>query len=357
MNVKMEKKMKCVLILLLCCHVASPVKHSLKYFFTETPGAQSIPEFVVVAFVDEVQIGDSNSVREAKPKKDWIKFFEDHPQDLEWYRFQSNEIHHFFKATIETLRQRLNQTEGVHIFQLMYGCEWDDETKELGGYYQYGYDGEDFISLDLPTTHWTAAKQQAVITKQKWDTNGFAISEKNYVSTICPDWLKKYVSYGSSSLMRTVLPSVSLLQKTSSSPVTCHATGFHPNKAEMVWKKAGMELHEGVDKGEIITNNDGTFQMSVHLDVSSIKPEDWKKYDCVFQLSGMNEDIVTKLDKSKIKTNEKSYLIMIIAIVVVVVVLGAVIGFIVYKKKTSKCSQPPMKDPAVVKPLNPPTNA
>lgn len=85
----------------------------------------------------------------------------------------------------------------------MYGCEWDDETKELGGYYQYGYDGEDFISLDLPTTHWTAAKQQAVITKQKWDTNGFAISEKNYVSTICPDWLKKYVSYGSSSLMRT----------------------------------------------------------------------------------------------------------------------------------------------------------
>ncbi|XP_039897142.1 major histocompatibility complex class I-related gene protein-like isoform X5 [Simochromis diagramma] len=358
MNVKMEKKMKCVLILLLCCHVASPVKHSLKYFFTETPGAQSIPEFVVVAFVDEVQIGDSNSVREAKPKKDWIKFFEDHPQDLEWYRFQSNEIHHFFKATIETLRQRLNQTEGVHILQRMSGCEWDDETGEINGYDQYGYGGVDFLAFDSQTLTWIAPKPQAVITKMRFDAHERRFeSNKNFLGHQCPEFLKEYLRYGRSFLQTAVLPSVSLLQKTSSSPVTCHATGFHPNKAEMVWKKAGMELHEGVDKGEIITNNDGTFQMSVHLDVSSIKPEDWKKYDCVFQLSGMNEDIVTKLDKSKIKTNEKSYLIMIIAIVVVVVVLGAVIGFIVYKKKTSKCSQPPMKDPAVVKPLNPPTNA
>lgn len=64
-----------------------------------------------------------------------------------------------------------------------------------------------------------------------------------------------------------------------------------------------MELHEGVEKGEILTNNDGNFQMSVDLDFSSVTSEDWKRYDCVFQLSGLNEDIVTKLDKNAIKTN------------------------------------------------------
>uniref|UniRef100_I3KVW0 Class I histocompatibility antigen, F10 alpha chain n=1 Tax=Oreochromis niloticus TaxID=8128 RepID=I3KVW0_ORENI len=346
-----------IFVFLLGIQGAAAVTHSLKYFLTGSSQVPNFPEFVVVGMVDDVQIDyyDSNTEK-AEPKQDWIARNTDQQY---WERETANcwGSQQAFKANIDTAKQRFNQTGGVHIFQLMYGCEWDDETKELGGYYQFGYDGEDFISLDLPTTHWTAAKQQAVITKQKWDTNGFAVSEKNYVSTICPDWLKKYVSYGSSSLMRTERPSVSLLQKSSSSPVTCHATGFHPNRAEMVWKKDGMELHEGVDKGEIITNNDGTFQMSVHLDVSSIKPEDWKKYDCVFQLSGMNEDIVTKLNKSDIKTNEKSYLIMIIAIVVVVVVLAAVIGIIVYKKKTSRCSQPPMKEPEVVKPLNPPTNA
>lgn len=91
----------------------------MKYFFTESPGAQSIPEFVAVAIVDDIQIGDSNSVREATPKKDWIKFFEDHPQHLEWYNLQSNESHHFFKGTIETLRQRLNQTEGMDLLNFI----------------------------------------------------------------------------------------------------------------------------------------------------------------------------------------------------------------------------------------------
>ena len=100
------------------------------------------------------------------------------------------------------------------------------------------------------------------------------------------------------------LPSVSLLQKTPSSPVSCLATGFYPHRASLVWRKDGEELHEEVDHGEILPNHDGTFQMSVDLNLSSVTPEDWTRYDCVFQLSGVNEDIITRLDKAVIKTNE-----------------------------------------------------
>uniref|UniRef100_A0A3B4X7Q8 Ig-like domain-containing protein n=1 Tax=Seriola lalandi dorsalis TaxID=1841481 RepID=A0A3B4X7Q8_SERLL len=57
------------------------------------------------------------------------------------------------------------------------------------------------------------------------------------------------------------LPSVSLLQKTPSSPVSCHATGFYPHRAVMFWRKDGEDLHEDVDQGEILPNNDETFQM------------------------------------------------------------------------------------------------
>ncbi|XP_039897138.1 major histocompatibility complex class I-related gene protein-like isoform X2 [Simochromis diagramma] len=350
MNVKMEKKMKCVLILLLCCHVASPVKHSLKYFFTETPGAQSIPEFVVVAFVDEVQIGDSNSVREAKPKKDWIKFFEDHPQDLEWYRFQSNEIHHFFKATIETLRQRLNQTEGVHILQRMSGCEWDDETGEINGYDQYGYGGVDFLAFDSQTLTWIAPKPQAVITKMRFDAHERRFeSNKNFLGHQCPEFLKEYLRYGRSFLQTAVFPSVSLIQKTSSSPVSCHATGFYPDRAVMFWRKDGEEIHEGVDPGESLPNNDGSFQMSIDLNVSSVTPEDWQRYDCVFHLSGMNEDIVTKLDKTVIRTNraEKpadTVTFISAAVVVLTVTIITALAFVAYKKKKGECSTSPPDD-------------
>ncbi|CAI5691573.1 unnamed protein product [Oreochromis niloticus] len=319
---------------------AAAVTHSLKYFYTVSSQVPNFPEFVAVGMVDDAQIDyyDSNTEK-AEPKQDW---FAKNTDQQYWERETviSMTNQQTFKDNIEILKQRFNQTGGAHINQVMYGCEWDNETGEVNGYHQYGYDGEDFMSFDLKTETWVTAKQQAVITKMKVDSIKATITQ--YLTQICPESLKKYVNYGRSSLMRTDVPSVSLLQKSSSSSVTCHATGFYPNRAEMVWKKDGVELHKGVDKGEILINNDGTFQMSVDLDVSSVKPEDWHRYRCVFQLSGVNEDIVIQLDKSEIKTNEGNSISgpdikLIIPVVVAVVVLAAiaVIAFIIYKKRTA----------------------
>ncbi|MED6283638.1 hypothetical protein CHARACLAT_010976 [Characodon lateralis] len=38
------------------------------------------------------------------------------------------------KANLEIAKQRFNYTEGVHIYQAMYGCQWDDETGQIHGY-------------------------------------------------------------------------------------------------------------------------------------------------------------------------------------------------------------------------------
>ncbi|XP_036001717.1 major histocompatibility complex class I-related gene protein [Fundulus heteroclitus] len=220
----------------------------------------------------------------------------------------------------------------------MYGCEWDDETEEVTGYQQHGYDGVDWLIWDMKENRWIAPKQQAELSKNKWNNDrvGLAV-QQYYFNQICAEWLKKYVNFGRSSLMRTDLPSVSFLQKSSSSPVSCHATGFYPNRAEMFWRKDGEEVHDGVVKGEILPNNDGTFQMNVDIYLSSVAPEDWNKYECVFQLSGVKEDIVHRLEKTGIRSNEPNMMMMIIIIPVVValVVLGliGVVGFILYKKK------------------------
>ncbi|XP_035990256.1 major histocompatibility complex class I-related gene protein [Fundulus heteroclitus] len=186
----------------------------------------------------------------------------------------------------------------------MNGCEWDDETGEIKGFNQYGFNGEDFLAVDLNTLTWTAPKSQAVITKRMWDAEKARLEHnKNYYIYKCPDWLKKYVHHGRSYLQRTESPSVSLLQKTPSSVVICHATGFYPDRAEIFWRKDGEEIHEGVEKGEILMNNDGTFQMSAELNISSIQPADWRRYDCVFHLSDAEDDIIVTLDKSVIRTN------------------------------------------------------
>uniref|UniRef100_A0A668SV71 Ig-like domain-containing protein n=1 Tax=Oreochromis aureus TaxID=47969 RepID=A0A668SV71_OREAU len=316
------------------------LSNSLQYFYTGSSEVPNFPEFVVVGMVNDVQMMHyDSSISRAVPKQDWMKKITDAQYwDTETEGF--NNTRQLFRDNIEIAQWRFIQTGGVHIVQLFYGCEWDDEVGNITGYHRYGYDGEDFIVFDLKTETWIAPKEQAFITKLNWDRDADGNTEiKNYLTQECVDWLKKYVNYGRYTLMRTDLPSVSLLQKTPSSPVSCHATGFYPNTGKIVWRKDGEELHEGVNKGEILTNNDGTFQMSADLDLSAIASDDWKRYDCVFQLSGVNKDIITKVDKAVIKTNESKIgsnsLSMIIPVIVAVVVLvaTAIIAFIIYKKR------------------------
>uniref|UniRef100_A0A668SR78 Ig-like domain-containing protein n=1 Tax=Oreochromis aureus TaxID=47969 RepID=A0A668SR78_OREAU len=326
--------------LLLCVLFScATVTHSLQYFYTASSGIPHFPEFVTVGVLDGQPFTYYDSkIKKESPKQDWMAKSEGAEY---WDRQTRASIadEQIFKGNIEFVKQRLNETGGVHVYQEMYGCEWDTETNNVTGYDQLGYDGEDFLAFDLKTETWIAPKQQAVIAKQKCDSDrALSARQKNYFTHICPEWLKKYLNYSGSSLRGTVLPSVSLLQKSSSSPITCHATGFYPHKAKLFWRKDGKQLHEGVNRGEILPNNDGTLQISADLALSSVKPEDWRSYDCVFQLCGVNKDIITRLDRAVIRTNEGNSLFMIIPMILALGVLAVitVIGFIIYKKKTGE---------------------
>uniref|UniRef100_A0A3Q3IPV9 MHC class I-like antigen recognition-like domain-containing protein n=1 Tax=Monopterus albus TaxID=43700 RepID=A0A3Q3IPV9_MONAL len=93
---------------------------------------------------------------------------------------------------------------GVHVLQRMSGCEWDEETGEIRGFTQYGYNGEDFLALDLKTQTWIASTSQAVITKLRWDADKVRIKRNEmHFTQILPEWLKLYIDYGKSSLLRT----------------------------------------------------------------------------------------------------------------------------------------------------------
>ncbi|XP_003452785.2 major histocompatibility complex class I-related gene protein [Oreochromis niloticus] len=337
-----------LILLLLFCSVSSPVRHSLINYFTGSAGAPNVTQFVGVAVVDGVEAvycDSSNKILE--PRQDWVKkVFDNDSQLLEWYKHECFNIQpSAFRARIISLKQQFNQSEGFHILQTRTGCEWEENTGEKSGFLKYGYDGEDFLELDLNTLSWASLKPEAEATKQSWDAdrNRTKLNEV-FLTDICPERLKSFLDCGNSSLQRTVPPSVSLLQKTPSSPVSCHATGFYPDRAVMFWRKDGEKVHEGVEIGDILPNDDGTFQMSVNLNVSSFTPEECSRFDCVFQFSDVEKIIVTKLNKTLIRTNwkekmtkEKSSNRAITVIVVLLVfILVAVAGFAFYKKKKEK---------------------
>ncbi|XP_076855071.1 BOLA class I histocompatibility antigen, alpha chain BL3-7-like isoform X2 [Brachyhypopomus gauderio] len=204
-----------------------------------------------------------------------------------------------FKKDVTILMERFNQTKGVHTVQVMYGCKLEDDGTKTG-YMQFGYDGEDYIHLDLNTLTWTAANAKAVITKFKWNINvGDRVGVKNYLENTCIEWLQKYVSYGRYTLERKDPPEVTLFQKDSSSPVVCHATGFFPRGVQLSWKKNGVNLYKYVELTETLPNQDGTFQKRSILTVS---PEelDRNEYTCVVQHSGLEKDLVLRVTERRV---------------------------------------------------------
>lgn len=96
------------------------MKHSLKYFLTATSGVRNFPEFVGAAVVDEVQVGYCDSkIKTAEPKQDWMKkLIKDDPQHLQWYVLKCSGNQQVFRANIDSLKQRLNQTGGTVILCL-----------------------------------------------------------------------------------------------------------------------------------------------------------------------------------------------------------------------------------------------
>lgn len=91
------------------------MKHSLKYFLAATSGIADFPEFVGAAMVDEVQVGYcDSSIKFAEPKQDWMKtLIHDDPQHLEWYTQKCLGNQQVFRANIDNLNKRFNQTGGM----------------------------------------------------------------------------------------------------------------------------------------------------------------------------------------------------------------------------------------------------
>ncbi|XP_028821938.1 H-2 class I histocompatibility antigen, Q9 alpha chain-like isoform X2 [Denticeps clupeoides] len=343
------------LLFIICVHLVSGGSHSLQYFYTGVTRGINFPEFTDVGLVDGEQFVyyDSNT-RQMIPKVDWIKNNEG-PEywDIVTQFAQGHEAN--FKANVGIAMQRFNQSGGIHTFQWMYGCEWDDETGATDGYEQYGYDGADFISLDLKSTSYVAPVPQAVITKQKKD--GVAAEfMKNYLTQICIYWMEKYVQYGKSSLERKVPPQVSLLQTDPSSPVVCHATGFYPGKVMMSWQKDGRDLHEDVDVGETLSNHDGTFQKRAELNVT---PDERKKnhFTCVVEHKS-GDPIHMILTEEKIRTNSagNNPPVTVLGLVVAALVLiPVVVGVVMVVKRRSgykKTSREYYTDEAAAQPLH-----
>lgn len=88
------------------------------------------------------------------------------------------------------------------------------------------------------------------------------------------------------------------------SEVTCHVTGFYPRDVDVTWVRDRQDtLEEGVWVGEVLPNNDGTYQVRKTLTVS---PEEQKKhrYTCQVDHASLKEKIEKEWGKREIERTD-----------------------------------------------------
>ncbi|XP_056395231.1 class I histocompatibility antigen, F10 alpha chain-like [Hyla sarda] len=325
------RKMYPLIVLLLHLSAVYCDTHTLRYYYTviSAPGS-GLPEFSIVGYVDDREIVNYNSDSgRMRPKVQWMEKVEPGYWEENTQIAKGNEA--VFKHNVRTAMSRFNQTAGFHIVQLMYGCELGDDGT-IRGYDQYGYDGEEFMSLDTQTGTYISTMAQAQITAQRWNSPEEQEGErrKNYVENICIEWLKKHVKNGREDLERRVRPEVKVSGQEEKKKLTlhCQAYGFHPKPVDVKWMKNGVDDLPTYQTTHVLPNPDGTYQIQVTAEVI---PKEGDSYSCYVDHSSLGEEpLLVKWEPAK----PSSWVIPVVLVVVVIALLGVGIGgFLLYRKK------------------------
>ncbi|KAK7126396.1 hypothetical protein R3I94_017770 [Phoxinus phoxinus] len=285
------------------------------------------PEFSAETTLDDQQIDYYDSdIKKLILRQDWMEELASELwKDYTGIREKQQQI---YKNNIHVLMETFTQSHGVHTYQRMYGCEWDDKTGDSHGFDEYGYDGEDFISLDLKENRYNASVAQASPTAMKWNNDREQLENiKQYFEHECVYWLKEFL-YLSKATFKKTDPEVSLLQKNLEDYVECHVTGFLFRNTSILWRKNGQAMRVSsrlVKSGDTLPNEDGTFQRRLTLYVLPFK---WKKnqYSCVVKHKSLPETIQKILTEDQIKRNkpasDASYIMYLVIIIVPVGLTG-----------------------------------
>ncbi|XP_040180865.1 class I histocompatibility antigen, F10 alpha chain-like [Rana temporaria] len=310
--------------------------HSLRYYYTgvSSPGS-GLAVFSSVGYVDDKEISNYNSdTRQNLPKTEWMKKLGSEYWERNTQRGRSNEAS--FKYNVQTAMRRFNQTGGIHIVQLMYGCELrDDGTTE--GYMQFIYDGREFMYLDTQNGIFIPNMNEAQITTQRWNSPEMREGErrKNYVENICIEWLKKHINNGREDLEKRVPPEVKVWGHRQSDDVTrlqCLVYGFHPRPVDVKWVRNGTDHIPSYEMTPILPHPDGTYQIRVSVEVPTREGD---SYSCHVDHSSLEDETLSVIWDPNANSKDNMPIIISVVAVAVMLIFVSVIGFLVYRRKLS----------------------
>ncbi|XP_053330085.1 class I histocompatibility antigen, F10 alpha chain-like [Spea bombifrons] len=306
--------------------------HSLRHYLTavSSPG-HGMPEFSMVGYVDGIQIENYNSDRgRAVPVARWME--KAGPEYWEGQTQKGRRLEADLKFSARTLMSRFNQTEGVHFFQVRYGCELSDDGSTTG-YDQHGYDGRDFVVLNTSQGVYIPIIAEAQTAAQRLNSPEVQAGKgvKYYLSVTCIEMLKKHIKNGREELERRVPPQIKILDQTSNgtTKLQCQVYGFYPRDVGVNWKKNGSDVPSREAK-QVLPNTDGTYQIRVTVEVT---PEEGDSYSCHVDHGSLAEPLIVMWDP---RTGRSGSAVSITVGAIALIGAAAVVGFIIWKRYSGK---------------------
>ncbi|XP_060760567.1 class I histocompatibility antigen, F10 alpha chain-like [Neoarius graeffei] len=271
-----------------------------------------------------------SSMHSRAPCPDWLNTTAG--QEL-WKKisFRSQDNTENVVVGFQTAIKQFNLTgtlSNINVYQAYIQCDlYPDGT--VKGLLTHGFNGMDFVSLDIDSKAFIASVPQAVKYKR--------IREKDidelvsYYKKTCSDELKIYLENSPAVNMKKA-PEVRIFeeQRAGSTLLTCHVTGFYPKAVQVKWIRADLQ-QEDIETNDVLPNGDGTYQTRR----SVIRPEENtgdQHYSCVVYHSSVEGNITVTWGKE-----EKLFrlpVLMILGCIFMVAVVGLVIRCFIKSKDT-----------------------
>nr|XP_026237619.1 HLA class I histocompatibility antigen, B-49 alpha chain-like [Urocitellus parryii] len=216
----------------------------------------------------------------------------------------------------------------------MYGCDLGTHRRLLRGYVQFAYDAGDYIALNDDLRSWTAADTAAQITKRKWEEGGEAERYRAYLEGRCVESLTRYLENGKETLLRTDPPKTHVThhpRPEGDVTLRCWALGFYPKEITLTWQRDEDDQTQDMELVETRPTGDGNFQKWAAVVVPAGEEQ---RYTCHVHHKGLPEPLTLRWEPPPQAT---SPMVGIVAAVVLLgaVVIGAVIYFVMCKKKNT----------------------